>query len=82
MRIWRKTFAELNESYNADSRIRRFTSRRLGQIFQPSCINKTVRIYDAAKGKINAIPSAELAPGMLEVEVQGVGRVWINSAEM
>jgi len=43
-------------------------------------MSKTVRIYDPAKGKVNVIPSAELAPGMVEADVEGVGRVWINSA--
>jgi hypothetical protein len=43
-------------------------------------MTKTVRIYDPVTGKIGAIPSAELAPGMVESDVEGVGRVWINSA--
>jgi len=32
-------FEELIESYNADSRIRRFTSRHFGQIFQTRIMN-------------------------------------------
>ena len=43
-------------------------------------MSKTVRVHDPATGKINVIPSAELAPGMVEAQVEGVGRVWINSA--
>jgi hypothetical protein len=43
-------------------------------------MSKTVRIYDPATRKINTIPAAELAPGMVEAQVEGVGRVWINSA--
>jgi hypothetical protein len=43
-------------------------------------MSKIVRIYDLATRKINIIPAAELAPGMLEAQVEGVGRVWINSA--
>ncbi len=43
-------------------------------------MSKTVRVYDSASKKINTIPAAELAPGMVEAEVKGVGRVWINSA--
>jgi hypothetical protein len=70
----------LIESYNAGNRIRRFTSRHFGQIFQPRILSKTVRIHDPATGKINVIPSAELAPSMVEADVEGVGRVWINSA--
>jgi hypothetical protein len=70
----------LNEFYNADNRIQRFTSRHFGQIFQTRIMSKTVRVHDPATGKINVIPSAELAPGMVEAQVEGVGRVWINSA--
>jgi hypothetical protein len=80
MRIWRKTFEELIESFNADSRIRRFTSRHFGQISQTRIMSKTVRVHNPATGKINVIPSAELAPGMVEADVEGVGRVWINLA--
>ena len=43
-------------------------------------MSKIVRIYDPATSKINTIPAAELAPGMVEAQVEGVGRVWINSA--
>jgi len=42
-------------------------------------MSKSVRIHDPATGKINTIPAAELAPGMVEADVEGVGRVWINS---
>jgi hypothetical protein len=45
-------------------------------------MSKTVRIHNPATGKINTIPAAELAPGMVEAEVKGVGRVWINSAQV
>ncbi len=45
-------------------------------------MSKTVRIHDPATGKIHTIPAAELAPGMVEAEVKGVGRVWINSAQV
>ena len=45
-------------------------------------MSKTVRIYDPATGKIGTIPSEELAPGMVEADVEGVGRVWINSTEV
>jgi hypothetical protein len=43
-------------------------------------MSKTVRVHDPATGKIHTIPAAELAPGMVEADVEGVGRVWINSA--
>jgi hypothetical protein len=45
-------------------------------------MSKTVRVHDPATGKIHTIPAAELAPGMVEAEVKGIGRVWINSAEV
>jgi hypothetical protein len=45
-------------------------------------MSKTVRVYDSATKKINTIPAAELAPGMVEAQVEGVGLVWINSAEV
>ena len=45
-------------------------------------MSKTVRIYDFDTKKTNVIPAAELAPGMLEANVAGVGRVWIKAAEV
>jgi hypothetical protein len=45
-------------------------------------MSKTVRVYDSVTKKINTIPAAELAPGMVEAQVEGVGRVWINSTEV
>jgi hypothetical protein len=80
MRISREKFEEVVESYEAASRIRRFTSCHFGQIIQTRNMSKTVRIHDPATGKIHTIPAAELAPGMVEADVKGVGRVWINSA--
>src|SRR5665213_188402 len=64
----------------ASRHTRRFTSRHFWQIFQTNKMSKIVRIYDPVTGKIGAIPSAELAPGMVEADVEGVGRAWINSA--
>src|SRR5208282_5321643 len=63
-------------------RIGCFTSRHFGQIFQTRIMSKTVRVHDPATGKIHTIPAAELAPGMVEAQVEGVGRVWINSADV
>ena len=45
-------------------------------------MSKTVRVYDPATKKINTIPAAELAPGMVEAQVEDVGLVWINSAQV
>lgn len=39
-----------------------------------------VRVYDFHTQKVSEIPAAELAPGMVEAEVKGVGRVWVSSA--
>jgi hypothetical protein len=68
-RIWRKTFEELSEPYNADSRIRHFTSRHFGEIFQTRIMSKTVRVHDPAIGKIHTIPAtlAGPAPGNYSV---------------
>lgn len=60
--------------------IRHFTYRHFKQIFQAKKMSKPVRIYDPAIRKTNIFPAAELAPGMVEAQVEGVGRVWINSA--
>jgi hypothetical protein len=43
-------------------------------------MSKMVRIYDPDTRKINTMPAAELAPGMVQAQVEGVGLVWINSA--
>jgi hypothetical protein len=45
-------------------------------------MSKTVRVYDVVTRKINTIPAAEIVPGMVEAQVDGVGRVWINSAQV
>jgi hypothetical protein len=45
-------------------------------------MSKIVRVYDPVTRKINTIPVAELAPGMVQAQVEGVGLVWINSAEV
>jgi hypothetical protein len=45
-------------------------------------MSKTVRVYDPVAKAVSTIPAAELAPGMVEAQVEGVGRVWINSAKV
>jgi len=45
-------------------------------------MSKNVRIYNLITKKINVIPAAELAPGMVEAEVAGIGRVWIAAAQV
>ena len=45
-------------------------------------MGKTVNIYDLANNKILTIPAAELAPNMVEAEVEGVGRVWISDKDI
>jgi hypothetical protein len=63
-------------------RIQRFTSGHFNQNLQRRILSKTVRVYDLVTKRVNPIPAAELAPGMVEAQVEGVGRVWINSAEV
>ena len=41
----------------------------------------TVKVYDFNTEKVSEIPAAELAPGMVEAEVVGVGRVWISNTQ-
>jgi hypothetical protein len=41
-----------------------------------------VRVYDFQTQKLSEVPAAELAPGMVEADVQGVGRVWISSSQV
>ena len=43
---------------------------------------KTVQTYDLVTKKLASIPAAELAPGMIQAKVEGVGLVWINSAQL
>jgi hypothetical protein len=42
-------------------------------------MNKMVKIYDPVTKKVSTIPQAELGHGMVEVDVVGVGRVWVKS---
>ena len=45
-------------------------------------MGKTVKIYDLANNTISTIPAAELAPNMVEADVEGVGRVWISDKDI
>lgn len=45
-------------------------------------MSKTVKILNPATKEILTIPAAELAPGMVEVDLIGVGRVWISAADV
>ena len=42
---------------------------------------KTVQVYNLETKEISTIPSSELAPGMVEADVKGVGRVWISASQ-
>ena len=42
---------------------------------------KNVKVYDFVTKEVMSIPSAELAPGMVEAEVEGVGRVWVDAEQ-
>lgn len=45
-------------------------------------MTKTVQVYDFHTKKVTSIPASELAPGMVEAEVTGVGRVWIAASQI
>ena len=45
-------------------------------------MSKTVRVYNCVTKEIKTIPAAELVPGMVQAQVESVGLVWINSAEV
>jgi hypothetical protein len=45
-------------------------------------MSKTVRVYNCVTKETKTIPAAELAPGLVQAQVEGVGLVWINSAEV
>lgn len=42
---------------------------------------KMVEIYDFKTKKKSTIPAAELAPGMIQAQVAGVGLVWIAASQ-
>jgi hypothetical protein len=44
-------------------------------------MSKTVQIYNFETEQVMTIPASELAPGMVEAEVQGIGRVWIDPSK-
>jgi len=45
-------------------------------------MTQSVQIYDFTTKKVSSIPAAELAPGMIEAEVQGIGRVWVAASQL
>ena len=44
-------------------------------------MKESARVYDFKTKKITTIPNKELAPGMIEANVIGVGLVWIDSKD-
>jgi hypothetical protein len=42
---------------------------------------KMVTVYDIETKKTRTIPASELAPGMVQANVQGVGLVWIQAKQ-
>ncbi|MGZ8899833.1 MAG: hypothetical protein ACXW3Z_07040 [Limisphaerales bacterium] len=42
---------------------------------------RTVNVYNLETNQMSTIPASELAPGMVEADVQGVGRVWIEASQ-
>src|SRR2546421_8961646 len=43
---------------------------------------KKVKVYNFVTKKLSSIPVSELAPGMIEAEVQGIGRVWVAASQL
>lgn len=43
--------------------------------------NKQVTVYDIDTGTASVIPSTDLAPGMIQADLPGVGRVWFFRAK-
>lgn len=43
---------------------------------------KTVHVYDFKTKKANTIPAAELAPGMVRVNLVGVGEVYVKASDI
>lgn len=42
---------------------------------------KMVNVYDFDTKIVSAIPAPELAPGMIEAEVEGIGKVWVQASK-
>jgi len=45
-------------------------------------MTKTVQVYDLTTKKLSSIPASELAPGMIEAVVAGIGLVWVAAANV
>jgi hypothetical protein len=45
-------------------------------------MSKQVRIHDPVTNEIRLIPAAELAPGMIQVEIKGIGLVWVDASKV
>jgi hypothetical protein len=43
---------------------------------------KTAQVYDPITKQVSTIPEAELGPWMLQIEVVGAGRVWIQPGSL
>src|SRR5687768_10453326 len=43
--------------------------------------DKTVRVFDFETKQLTTIPAAELAPGMVQARVQGIGTVYISAGQ-
>ena len=44
-------------------------------------MSKTVQVYDFTTKKLSSIPAAELSPDMMETELIGIGRVWVDASQ-
>jgi hypothetical protein len=45
-------------------------------------MTKTVQVYDLTTKKLSSMPASELAPGMMEAVVAGIGLVWVAAANV
>ena len=45
-------------------------------------LTKFVKVYNPETKTVTEIPKAELAPGMMLIDWQGVGKVWVNQEQL
>jgi hypothetical protein len=47
-----------------------------------TAVSEKVRVYDTKTNTVTTTPAAELAPGMMQVNMEGIGEVFVNTAEL
>ncbi|HCE42315.1 MAG TPA: hypothetical protein DET40_02050 [Lentisphaeria bacterium] len=45
-------------------------------------MKKIVKVYDLKKNSTRSMPEEKLSPGMVLANVEGVGKVWVDSAQI